>query len=101
VPLDWTRIRFTEHMTEAAALVGACRVVLEFTPAERASYDIQVYESLKGAPGDRFFAIGTNPDDPEGFRPSGAAATPEEALQTCLNQAGVHHRRRVKQAEGA
>jgi len=38
-------------------------------------------------------------EDPGGFRPMGAAATPEEALQSCLGNAGVYHRRRVKQTE--
>ena len=43
--------------------------------------------------------IGTNPADGQGFRPVGAGTTPEEALQGCLNDAGVHHRRRVKQTQ--
>jgi hypothetical protein len=97
--LDWSRITFTEHMTEAAAVVGECQVVLDFTPTERAAYEIKVYEALKGAGAERYFAVGVNREDPGGFRPMGAAATPEEALQSCLGNAGVYHRRRVKQAE--
>jgi hypothetical protein len=97
VSIDWTRIAFTEHMTEAAALVGECQVVLDFSPAERVQYEIKVYEALKGG-GERYFAIGINPDDPQAYRPIAGAATPEEALQACLAAAGVHHRRRVKQA---
>jgi len=97
--LDWSRIAFTEHMTEAAAVVGECLVVLDFTPTERAAYEIRVYESLKGAGAERYFAVGVNREDPGGFRPMGAAGTPEEALQSCLGNAGVYHRRRVKQAE--
>jgi hypothetical protein len=101
VPIDWTRVAFTEHMTEAAALVGECQVVLDFTPTERVQYEVKVYESLKGADGDdRYFAVGTRPDDPQGFRPVAGGTTPEAALQACLNAAGVHHRRRVKQADG-
>lgn len=93
--MDWRRVTFTEHMTEAAALIGECMVVLDFG-AERATYDVRVYEALKG--GEGFFALGTNRDDPQGYRPVGQAATAEEAAQACLNAAGVYHRRRVKQA---
>ena len=98
--LDWSRITFTEHMTEAAAVVAECQVVIDFTPGEHASYEIKVYESLKGGDRERYFALGVNRDDPQGFRPVGTAATPDEALQSCLNNAGIYHRRRVKQAEG-
>ena len=96
--IDWTRIAFTEHMTEAAALVAEGQVVLDFEGAERVQYEIKVYESLKDG-GDRYFALGTNPADAHGFRPTGGGATPEEALQGCLNHAGIYHRRRVKQSE--
>ena len=98
--LDWSRITFTEHMTEAAAVVGECQVVIDFSPSERAAYEIKVYESLRGGGGERYFAVGLNRDDSQGFRPVGTGATPEEALQACLSSAGVYHRRRVKQAEG-
>jgi len=101
VALDWSRITFTEHMTEAAAVVGECQVVIDFSPSERAAYEIKVYESLKGGGEERYFAVGVSRDDPQGFRPVGTAATPEAALQGCLNNAGVYHRRRVKQAEGS
>jgi hypothetical protein len=97
--VDWGRINLTEHMTEAAALVAECQVAFDFSPTERALYEIKVYESLKGGSGERYFAIGTNRDDPAGFRPLGSAGTPEDALQACLGNAGIYHRRRVKQAE--
>jgi len=99
VTLDWGRIVFTEHMTEAAAVVGECQVVIDFTPTERAAYEIKVYETLKGAGEERYFALGVNREDPAGFRPVGTAATPEAALEACLSSAGVYHRRRVKQSE--
>jgi len=99
VSIDWRRVAFTEHMTEAAALVAECHVVLDFEGAERTQYELKVYESLKGG-GERYFALGTNPADVDGFRPTGGGGTPEEALQACLNHAGIHHRRRVKQADG-
>ena len=100
MPIDWSRIVFTEHMTEAAALVAECHVVLDFAPEERVQYEVKVYESLKGGGDEPYFAIGTSLEDPQGFRPIGTAATSEEALQACLNAAGVHHRRRVKQSGG-
>ena len=86
---DWSRITFTEHMTEAAAVVGECQVVIDFTPSERAAYEIKVYESLKGGGEERYFAVGVNPDDSQGFRPVSSGATPEDALQACLSSAGV------------
>ena len=98
--LDWSRITFTEHMTEAAVVVAECQVVIDFTPNERAAYEIKVYESLKGGGEQCYFAVGVNRDDPQGFRPVAAGVTPEAALQACLNGAGIYHRRRVKQGEG-
>ena len=96
--IDWSRVRFTEHMTEAAVVIGECHVVLDFGSASRVTYEVKVYEALKGAEGERYFALGTNRDDPHGFQPIGSAAAPEEALERCLADAGVFHRRRVKQA---
>jgi hypothetical protein len=96
--LDWSRIRLTEHMTEAAAVVGECHVVLDFGPVERATYEVKVYAALKGA-GEPYFAVGTNRDEPGAYHPAAGGATPEEALQACLEAAGIYHRRRVKQAD--
>ena len=96
--MDWSRVTFTEHVTEAAALVAECHVVFDFPPVERAAYEIKVFESLKGDAGGRFFAVGTNRDDPAAYRPVASAATAEEALEACLANAGIYHRRRVKQA---
>jgi hypothetical protein len=94
--LDWSRIRFTEHMTEAAAVVAECHVVLDFGPPEQITYEVKVYSTLKGGAGDPFFAVGTSSGDPTGFRPVGSGASAEDALQACLLNAGV--RRRVKQS---
>ena len=97
---DWSRIRFTEHMTEAAAVVAGCQVVLDFGTGEHVTYEITVYDALKGGGDERYFAVGTS--GPEGaFRPVGSGATAEDALQSCLNNAGVYHRRLVKQAGDA
>jgi hypothetical protein len=97
-PLDWSRITFTEHMPEAAAVEGQCQVVVDFGEPERACYDIVVMRALKGSDAHPFFALGRNREDAAGFRPVGQGGTAEEALQECLVQAGVYHRRRVKQS---
>jgi hypothetical protein len=97
-PIDWKRVVFTEHMPEAGAVEAQCQVVLDFGPPERACYEITVLRSLKGEGAQPYFAYGRNLDATGGFRPVGEGATPEEALQECLAEAGLYHRRRVKQA---
>jgi hypothetical protein len=96
--VDWSRITFTEHMTEAAAVVGQCEVVIDFDAAERTAYEIRVYQSLKGHGDEPYFAVATNRGDAEAFRPIGTGETAEAALQECLANAGIYHRRRVKQS---
>jgi hypothetical protein len=96
--IEWKRVTFTEHLTEAAGLVAECQVVLDFGGGHRVQYEIKVYEALKGGGDDPFFALGSNPDDREGYRPFGGGASAEEAVETCLANAGIHHRRLVKQA---
>ena len=73
--MDWRRVTFTTHMTEVACVVGECHVVLDFGAA-RVCYEVKVYEALKGGD-DRYFAVGTNPDDPQGYRP---VARPDGSL---------------------
>ena len=96
--VDWSRITLTEHMTEAAAVVGQCEVVIDFDSAERTAYEIRVYQGLKGHGDDPFFAVAINRDDAGAFRPVGTGTSAEAALQACLANAGIYHRRRVKQA---
>src|SRR5262249_45327818 len=60
--MDWTKIRLTEHMTEAAAVTATCQVVLDFGAGERAAYEVKVLRTLKGA-GEPFFALATNLED--------------------------------------
>jgi hypothetical protein len=96
--IDWSHLTFTEHMTEAAAVVGTCQVVLDFGEGARVAYEIQVLRHLKGGDGQPFFALGRRQDGDATYRPLGEGPTPEAALQDCLSRAGVHHRRLVKQA---
>ena len=95
--MDWSRVVFTQHMTEAAALEATCDIVLDFGPDEHATYRIQVFRVLKGS-GAPYFATGESRADPATtFRPFGEGDTAEEALQACLESAGVHHRRHERQ----
>lgn len=94
--MDWRRVTFTEHMTEAASVEAVCHVVFDFGPDERATYEITVQRLLKGS-GAPFFATGRDRDRPASFRPFGEGDSPEEALQACLESAGIHHRRHERQ----
>ena len=95
--MDWSRVVFTQHMTEGAALEATCDVVFDFGPEEQATYRVQVFRVLKGS-GAPYFARGESLTDPTAaFRPFGEGDTPEDALQACLESAGVHHRRRERQ----
>ena len=96
--VDWSRVRLTEHMTEAAAVVGECHVVFDFGGLPAVTYEMKVYRALKGGGVDLYFAVGTNPDDRDGYHPVSGGPTPEAAAQGCLEAAGIHHRRLVKQA---
>ncbi len=98
--LDWSKVRLTEHMTEAGVVEAECQVVFDFEGLEQTCYDIKVLRSLKGASAAPFFAVGVNRSDPQAFRPVGDGDSAEEALEACLAAAGVYHRRRVKQAGG-
>jgi hypothetical protein len=94
--MDWRRVAFTVHMTEAASVEAVCHVVFDFGPDERATYEITVQRVLKGA-GAPYFATGLDRDRPASFRPFGEGDSPEEALQACLESAGIHHRRNERQ----
>ena len=94
--MDWRRIVFTEHMTEAAAVEAVCHVVFDFGPGEQATYEITVLRVLKGS-GAPYFATGRDRDRADAFRPFGEGDTPEAAVQACLESAGVHHRRHERQ----
>lgn len=96
--MDWSKVVFTEHMIEAAAREATCQVVFDFGADTRATYQIEVYRVLKGS-GARYFATGRDRERTDGYRPFGEGDTPEDALQACLESAGVHHRRRERQGD--
>jgi hypothetical protein len=97
MPLDWDRVRFTPHMVEAAAVVAECQVAFDFEGREQVCYEVKVYRALKGPSGAPFFAVATNRADPAAYRPVGEGDSAEAALEACLAETGVHHRRRVQQ----
>lgn len=99
-PLDWSRVHFTKHMVEAAAVVAECQVAFDFEGMEQVCYEVKVLQPLKGGSTRAFFAIATDRADPAAFRPVGEGDTAEEALDDCLRNAGIHHRRRVRQGDG-
>src|SRR5262249_52981183 len=98
--IDWTRVALTEHMVEAAEVVAECQVAFDFESREQVCYQVQVFRTLKGASTQPFFAVATNRADPAAFRPVGEGDSAEGALEACLTEAGIHHRRRVRQSDG-
>src|SRR5262245_1503198 len=100
MPLDWDRVVLTPHMVEAAAVVAECQVAVDFEGREPVCYEIKVFRTLKGASPHPFFAVAANRADPAAFRPVGEGESPEAALEACLAEAGIHHRRRVQQSGG-
>ena len=99
-PLDWNRITLTAHMIEAAAVVAECQVAFDFEGREQVCYEVKVFRTLKGASARPFFAVATNRSDPGAFRPVAEGDSAEAALEGCLAEAGIHHRRRVRQSDG-
>jgi len=99
-PLDWQRIAFTAHMVEAAAVIAECQVAFDFDGREQVCYEVKVFRTLKGASARPFLAVATNRSDPAAFRPVGEGDSAEAALEACLAEAGIHHRRRVRQSDG-
>jgi hypothetical protein len=98
--MDWSRVRFTEHMVEAAEVVGECQVAFDFEGREQTCYEVKVLRMLRGASAAPYVAVAANRADPGGFRPVGEGDTGEAAVEACLREAGVYHRRRARQAPG-
>jgi len=96
----WDRVGLSAHMVEVAAVVGECQVAFDFEGREQVCYEVKVFRPLKGASPQPFFAVATNRSDPGAFRPVGEGESPEAALEACLAEAGIHHRRRVKHTGG-
>jgi len=91
--MDWRRVPLTEHMTEAARVVSAAEVVIEFTPAARGWFRVTVFEDLRAADdAERFFARAVEKDDPA-IQALGTGSSPEEAATIALREAGVSLRR--------
>jgi len=90
--MNWREVPLTEHMTEAAAVVGEAEVVIEFAPAARGWFRVSVFEDLKEPRGDRFFARAVEKEDPQ-VQATASAETAEDAAARCLLEAGISLRR--------
>jgi hypothetical protein len=91
--MDWRRVPLTEHMTEAAYVVSAAEVVIEFSPEARGWFEVRVFEDLRATDAaERFFARAEEKDD-RTVQGLGSGATPEEAATIALREAGVSLRR--------
>lgn len=91
--MEWRDVPFTEHMVEAAAVVGEAEVVIQFTEAARGWFRVTVFQDLKAAgPDERYFARAVEKDDPQ-IQALETGSTPEEAATLSLKEAGVSLRR--------
>jgi hypothetical protein len=91
--MDWRRVPLTDHMTEAARVVGEAEVVIDFGGAARGWFRVSVFEDLRAAPGeDAYFARAVERDDPQ-LQALASGATAEDAATLCLREAGVSLRR--------
>ena len=91
--MDWHGVLLTEHMVEAARVVGEAEVVIAFTETARGWFRVTVLEDLR-ATGEveRYFARAQDRDDPLLIATAGGS-TPEQAATLCLREAGVSLRR--------
>lgn len=91
--MNWTEVPLTEHVTEAAAVVGEAELVIEFTENARGWFRITVFEDLRAEGGsDRYFARAVEKAE-GGLEAAASAATPEAAASLCIRETGITLRR--------
>jgi hypothetical protein len=91
--MNWHEVPLTEHVTEAAALVGEAEVVIEFTATARGWFRLSVFEDLRATDAQhRFFARAVEKED-AAIQALAAGPTPEDAATLTLREAGVSLRR--------
>ena len=54
--MDWRSIPLSEHVTEAARIVGEAEIVIDFGPEARGWFRVAVFEDLKATPDTAYFA---------------------------------------------
>lgn len=90
--MNWRDVTLTEHMIEAAEVVGEAEVVIEFSQTVRGWFRVTVFEDLKGDDGERYFARAVEKDGRQ-IEALATGATPEAAATFCLREAGISLRR--------
>jgi hypothetical protein len=93
--MNWAEVPMTEHVSEAAAVVGEAEVVIEFSESARGWFRIAVFEDLRAQSDDaRFFARATEKSDGSGALEAIATGpTPEAAATFCIRETGITLRR--------
>lgn len=90
--MDWREVPLTEHMSEAAQVVGEAEVVIEFSQVVRGWFRITVFEDLKSEDEERYFARALEKGG-KAIEALATATTPEAAAAFCLREAGISLRR--------
>lgn len=91
--MNWSEVPMTEHVTEAAAVVGEAELVISFTEDARGWFRVTVFEDLRAeSPDDRYFARAVEKAD-AGLEALATGPTPETAAALCIRETGITLRR--------
>jgi hypothetical protein len=91
--MNWAEVPMTEHVTEAAAVVGEAELVIEFTENARGWFRITVFEDLRAENADdRYFARSVEKGE-GGLEALAGGPTPEAAAIHCIRETGITLRR--------
>ena len=78
--MNWSEVPMTEHVTEAARVVGEAELVIEFTENARGWFRITVFEDLRAeGADDRFFARAVESGSSKRSRPDRARRSPRRS----------------------
>lgn len=94
--MNWAEVPMTEHVSEAAAVVGEAELVIEFSEDARGWFRVAVFEDLRAESDDaRFFARATEKTDGSapGLEAVATGPTPEAAATFCIRETGITLRR--------
>ena len=91
--MNWSEVPMTEHVTEAAEVVGEAELVIEFTENARGWFRITVFEDLRAEGADnRFFARAVEKAE-SGLEALATGPSPEAAAALCIRETGITLRR--------
>jgi hypothetical protein len=94
--MNWAEVPMTEHVNEAAAVVGEAELVIEFSEDARGWFRVAVFEDLRAeSPDARYFARATEKTDGSapGLEAIATGPTPEAAATFCIRETGITLRR--------